>query len=154
MSDDNLPLFRNPVTRPASVQGIQQLALKPFSIVQGIEQQAGNSEYMPVDDEHHENPEFRHHKDATNSELFYDLFFVANLTVFSYIHDVNDITTLAQFVGFFCILWYFGAYHGVLLYTNVYRFTWYNVALYDVRFAMDSVIERAFKFLHFGYAPS
>ena len=138
MSDDNLPLVRNPVTRPASVRGIQQLALKPLSIVQGIEKQAGNSQYMPVDDGHYETPEFRQHKEATNSELFYDLFFVANLTVFSYIHDVNDITTLAQFVGFFCILW----------------FTWYNLALYDVRFAMDSVIERAFKFLHFGYLLS
>lgn len=73
-----------------------------------------------------ESPQFRHFDQSTNLELFYDLFFVANLTVFTYEHEVNDGESLKQYVGFFCIIW----------------FTWYQVSLYDVRFFMDSVFER------------
>ena len=43
-------------------------------------------------------------------------------------------TALSQYVGFFGLLW----------------MTWYNVSLYDVRFATDSVFERIFKALQFG----
>lgn len=70
---------------------------------------------------------------AASTELFYDLFFVANLTVFTYVHEINDLATLSQHVGFFCILW----------------FTWYNVGLYDVRFCVDSVFERIAKAIQF-----
>ncbi|KAF2486405.1 bacterial low temperature requirement A protein-domain-containing protein [Neohortaea acidophila] len=89
---------------------------------------------LPDDHTLHERPEFRRHTEATNSELFYDLFFVANLTVFTTVHEVNSAQTLEQYVGFFCILW----------------LTWYQVGLYDVRFSMDSVFERAAKACHFG----
>jgi hypothetical protein len=39
-------------------------------------------------------PQFRKHEEATNGELFYDLFFVANLTVFTDFHEVNSKETL------------------------------------------------------------
>ncbi|EME38036.1 hypothetical protein DOTSEDRAFT_107533, partial [Dothistroma septosporum NZE10] len=78
-------------------------------------------------------PDFRRFTKATDLELFYDLFFVANLTVFTYVHEINDCNTLEQYVGFFSILW----------------FTWYQVSMYDVRFAMDSVLERVFKAVQF-----
>ncbi|KXT11343.1 hypothetical protein AC579_9461 [Pseudocercospora musae] len=78
-------------------------------------------------------PQFRRFTQATDLELFHDLFFVANLTVFTYAHEVNDADSLKQYVGFFCIIW----------------FTWYAVSLHDVRFAMDSVFERICKAVQF-----
>lgn len=74
-------------------------------------------------------PAFRHFNQASHLELFYDLFFVANLTVFTYAHEINDSDTLRQYIGFFCLLW----------------FTWYQVSLHDVRFSMDSAFERVCK---------
>ena len=78
-------------------------------------------------------PDFRRFNKATDLELFYDLFFVANLTVFTYVHEINDGGSLEQYVGFFSILW----------------LTWYQVSMYDVRFAMDSVFERVCKAAQF-----
>lgn len=76
---------------------------------------------------------FRRLPHSTNVELFYDLFFVANLTAFTAVHEVNDAPSLRQYVAFFCILW----------------FTWYQVSLYEVRFGMDSVFERIGKAVQF-----
>ncbi|CAK1356117.1 unnamed protein product [Cercospora beticola] len=75
----------------------------------------------------------RQQREVSNLELFYDLFFTANLTVFTAVHEVRDSETLKQYVGFFCILW----------------FTWYQVSLYDVRFASDSLFERIAKAVQF-----
>ena len=77
---------------------------------------------------------FHHHAEAPTSELFYDLFFVANLTTFTALNEINDANTLKAYVGFFSLLW----------------LTWYQVSLYDVRFSTDSVFERVAKALHFG----
>ena len=74
-------------------------------------------------------------KKTTHAELFYDLFFVANLAVFTYIHSVTDERTLEQYICFVCVLW----------------FSWYQVTLYDVRFAVDCVANRVWKAFHFGY---
>lgn len=41
-----------------------------------------------------DSPVFKRHSEATHSELFYDLFFVANLTVFSSVKEVNDTTSM------------------------------------------------------------
>ena len=35
-------------------------------------------------------PVFKRHAESTPSELFYDLFFVANLTTFTNQHEIND----------------------------------------------------------------
>lgn len=58
---------------------------------------------------------------------------MANLTAFTGVHEVNDENSLRGYVGFFCILW----------------FTWYQVSLYEVRFGMDSVVERVGKAVQF-----
>ncbi|KAF2491319.1 hypothetical protein BU16DRAFT_425787, partial [Lophium mytilinum] len=81
-----------------------------------------------------ETPAFHRHAEATTAELFYDLFFVANLTTFTANLEINDSKALSAYIGFFCLLW----------------FTWYQTSLYDVRFAADSVFERCCKALHFG----
>jgi hypothetical protein len=51
-------------------------------------------------------PEFQRYQETTNIELFYDLFFVANLTTFTDVFDINDVDTLKSYAGFFCILWF------------------------------------------------
>jgi len=79
-------------------------------------------------------PEFKKRTETTNIELFYDLFFVANLTAFSGNHEINDTKTLTSYIGFFCVLW----------------FTWCQVSLFDVRFVADSVLERTAKAVHLG----
>jgi low temperature requirement protein LtrA len=79
-------------------------------------------------------PEFQRHAEITKIELFYDLFFVANLTIFSSIHEINDRKTLTSYVGFLCVLW----------------FTWCQVSIFDVRFVADSVLDRATKAVHLG----
>ncbi|KAH8812164.1 bacterial low temperature requirement A protein-domain-containing protein [Xylogone sp. PMI_703] len=81
-----------------------------------------------------ENPQFEHYEQTSNIQLFFDLFFVANLTTFTSQHEINSLNKLGSYIGFFCILW----------------FTWCQVTLYDVRFATDSVIERIAHACHFG----
>jgi len=79
-------------------------------------------------------PQFVKHAESTNIELFYDLFFVANLTSFSNVHEVNSRKSLTSYIGFFCVLW----------------FTWCQTSLFDIRFVADSWLERAAKAVHLG----
>ncbi|KAF3142602.1 hypothetical protein TWF594_005489 [Orbilia oligospora] len=74
------------------------------------------------------------HAEATWVELFYDLFFVANLTTFTDSHQINDSDTLQSYIGYFAILW----------------FTWLQAALFDLRFGGDSLIQRIAKALQIG----
>lgn len=79
-------------------------------------------------------PVFERHEESTAIELFYDLFFVANLTTFSNIHEINSTKTLTSYIGFFCVLW----------------FTWCITSLYDIRFVTDSLLARIAKGVHLG----
>ncbi|KAH8698586.1 bacterial low temperature requirement A protein-domain-containing protein [Talaromyces proteolyticus] len=93
-----------------------------------------NADLTTRDDTLFENPQFEHYEATSNLQLFFDLFFVANLTSFTNSHEVNSKESLASYVGFICILW----------------FTWCQVTLYDVRFATDSLFERIAHACHFG----
>jgi hypothetical protein len=79
-------------------------------------------------------PVFERHEESTAIELFYDLFFVANLTTFSNLHEINNVKTLTSYIGFFCILW----------------FTWCLTSLYDIRYVSDSLVARLAKGAHLG----
>ncbi|XXG98874.1 hypothetical protein Hte_005204 [Hypoxylon texense] len=79
-------------------------------------------------------PEFFKNEAATNFELFYDLWFVANLNVFTSIHDISDLAQFNSFIGYMVLLWT----------------TWLLTTLYDVRFTADSVWERCCKAIHLG----
>ncbi|EWC46848.1 hypothetical protein DRE_03860 [Drechslerella stenobrocha 248] len=74
------------------------------------------------------------HAEATWVELFYDLFFVANLTTFTDTHQINDNDSLQSYIGYFAIIW----------------FTWLQAALFDLRFGKDSLIQRVAKALQIG----
>ncbi|KFH43697.1 hypothetical protein ACRE_055110 [Hapsidospora chrysogenum ATCC 11550] len=79
-------------------------------------------------------PEFQRHEEAGNLELFFDLFFAANYTVFSQNQSVTSSTHFQAYVGYFSLLW----------------INWFLVGLYDVRFLTDSFFERACRGVHLG----
>ncbi|KAI2620637.1 hypothetical protein GGS26DRAFT_570434 [Hypomontagnella submonticulosa] len=79
-------------------------------------------------------PKFLKTEAASNFELFYDLWFVANLNTFTSIHDISDIEKFSSFIGYMVLLWT----------------TWLLTTLYDVRFTADSVWERCCKAVHLG----
>jgi low temperature requirement protein LtrA len=88
-------------------------------------------------DAHHggsHGPKFKHHRESSTIELFYDLFFVANLATFTANHEIVSADSLKNYIGFFTILW----------------FTWLETSLFDVRFATDSVFNRIAKAVSFG----
>ncbi|KAF4625473.1 hypothetical protein G7Y89_g12696 [Cudoniella acicularis] len=99
------------------------------------DRETDKEEYLQKnDDSMYETPEFKRYEEATNIELFYDLFFVANLTTFTDVTDINSSAALKSYAGFFCILW----------------FLWCQVSLFDVRFVTDSILERVGKAAQFG----
>lgn len=79
-------------------------------------------------------PAFKHNQESTTVELFYDLFFVANLATFTANHEIVDVKSLKNYIGFFTLLW----------------FTWLQTSLFDVRFASDSFFDRVCKAISFG----
>lgn len=105
---DRLPLFQSPLIKSEPVTTAYNPVASSVASNEepkAIEPQVEESPFARNDDHAlHDNPQFRRHTEATNAELFYDLFFVANLTVFTQVHEVNDHYTLAQYVGFFCIM--------------------------------------------------
>jgi hypothetical protein len=77
---------------------------------------------------------FQTHNEPSSIQLFYDLFFVANLFVCTTNHRIVDSRSLKDYVGFFTLLW----------------FTWFNTIIFDVRFAIDSLFTRLSKACSFG----
>ncbi|PVI04200.1 hypothetical protein DM02DRAFT_651805 [Periconia macrospinosa] len=76
---------------------------------------------------------FSQRHEANTVELFFDLFFVANLATFTTYHSITDVNYLTAYIGFFGILWS----------------SWFQVTLHDVRFARDSIYERVCKMIQF-----
>ncbi|KAI9704373.1 MAG: hypothetical protein M1836_007236 [Candelina mexicana] len=119
-----LPLIASPLEDESHHRHASEESLEP----------KGHSALVTVAEPSDVPPAFREKEEASSIELFYDLFFVANLTTFTTGHPIDDRTTLSSYVGFLAILW----------------FTWLQVVLYDVRFGVDSVFERVCKVFHFG----
>jgi hypothetical protein len=79
-------------------------------------------------------PIFQKHDEASSIQLFYDLFFVANLSSCTLNHKIDSLETLVSYVGFFTLLW----------------FTWFTTIMFDVRFAIDSWFTRLSKACSLG----
>ncbi|UPX10221.1 uncharacterized protein EKO05_0000891 [Ascochyta rabiei] len=77
---------------------------------------------------------YKPHHEASTVELFYDLFFVANLAYFTAMHQHTDAQSLVNYLKLFTLLW----------------FTWLSTTLFDVRFSFDSVWYRLHKAVQFG----
>ncbi|KAL1958051.1 hypothetical protein VTO42DRAFT_5263 [Malbranchea cinnamomea] len=94
---------------------------RPYCCVPWIE--------SPLDENDKDGPHLYHRSDATPIELFFDLFFVACLATFTSTNEIKNLEALWSYVGFLGIIW----------------FTWFQVTLFDVRFARDTVFERVCK---------
>ncbi|KAI1264369.1 hypothetical protein F5Y18DRAFT_436769 [Xylariaceae sp. FL1019] len=88
-----------------------------FDPLQDIASSAGNATHMP---------RFQKRSAPTNAEMFYDLWFVANIAIFTSQHSINDLATLRSYIGYISVLWS----------------TWLLATLYDVRYLTDSVTSR------------
>ena len=64
----------------------------------------------------HDCPEFVKHSSSTNYELFYDLWFVANLEVFSNLHEITDVPKLTGYIGY--VTYVVGLEHRGCISTN------------------------------------
>lgn len=140
-----LTFFASPLVEPGHEHGGHEkhapeshtYASAHSSDIEEGKPKAADPNHVPFqnsDCEVHDSPAFHRHAEATTAELFYDLFFVANLTTFTSNLEINDRDSLTAYIGFFALLW----------------LTWYQVSLYDVRFSADSVFERIAKGIHFG----
>lgn len=80
-----------------------------------------------------DDPRFGLRGESNTVELFFDLFLIANLTTFTSTHSITNTDTLVAYIGLFGIIW----------------FTWLQITLHDVRFALDSGYERVCKVCQF-----
>ncbi|KAK0611378.1 hypothetical protein B0T14DRAFT_571276 [Immersiella caudata] len=135
LENPKLQLLSSPLIRIPKSNGPTPASTFPREQQTGPDlEQFGYRDDLPQQDI----PEFRRHADATAIEVFYDLFFAANLTVFSDVIDINNTEKLATFVVYFSLLW----------------FNWALLGLYDVRFITDSIFERCARAVHFGVMVS
>ncbi|RDW81703.1 uncharacterized protein DSM5745_05260 [Aspergillus mulundensis] len=88
----------------------------------------------PIDEKDGVPPHLYRRSDATPIELFFDLFFVANLSTFTATHEINNVEALGAYIGFLGVIW----------------FTWLQVMMFDIRFARDSLFERICKAMQLG----
>ncbi|CAO2653769.1 Nn.00g031800.m01.CDS01 [Neocucurbitaria sp. VM-36] len=77
---------------------------------------------------------YKQHHEASTIELFYDLFFVANLAYFTAMYQHTDAESLINYLKLFTLMW----------------FTWLSTTLFDVRFSIDCVWNRVHKAIQFG----
>ncbi|KAF2031635.1 hypothetical protein EK21DRAFT_33729, partial [Setomelanomma holmii] len=87
----------------------------------------------PMDGWNEESESFSPRHEAATIELFFDLWFVANLATFTQYHAITNRYTFWSYIAFFMILWT----------------SWFHVVCFDTRFTSDSVWERACKTVHF-----
>lgn len=119
--EDNVPLMKSPVVRVKSF---------PKESPSPADDQGGNPNleilgWRESDDDH---PEFEKHAEATNIEVFYDLFFAAILCVFAEVQDVTNLQQLNSFIAYFVLLW---------------LGSWALLGLFDVRFITDSIFGKS-----------
>ncbi|KAJ4212861.1 hypothetical protein NW759_011502 [Fusarium solani] len=101
----------------------------------GLKLVAGpDADYQPAHSHDEEEPviKFPKRESAAPVELFYDLWFVANLNVFTTLHPITDVTNLGSFIRYFLLLW----------------ITWLATTVFDVRFGQDGVFERIARAAH------
>ncbi|EGE82820.1 hypothetical protein BDDG_05764 [Blastomyces dermatitidis ATCC 18188] len=126
-----LSWIANPVAPGPETQQNDHLILEPSS--------QGSSRLVNLDSStqkmcsENKLPLFRKRK-AAPIELFYDLFFVANLSSFTSTHEINTTANLTAYAGYISLLW----------------FVWLQTTFFDLRFHTDSALSRIFRAAHLG----
>ncbi|KFY41543.1 hypothetical protein V495_04899 [Pseudogymnoascus sp. VKM F-4514 (FW-929)] len=79
----------------------RETSYKSEPMVVGYQQEQGNDANLDRVDSKilRDVPIFQRHEESTTIELFYDLFFVANLATFSNIHEINNTRKLTSYIG-------------------------------------------------------
>ncbi|KAH7305207.1 bacterial low temperature requirement A protein-domain-containing protein [Stachybotrys elegans] len=125
-ASSKLNLVNNPISRADGVEETRNL-------LPGSNEYAGSGSAASISSVAKEPPlEFYKRESASTSELFYDLWFVANLTVFVTVHPITETSTLASFVIYFTLLW----------------ITWLVTTVFDARFGQDGILERLARACH------
>ncbi|OJD15499.1 hypothetical protein ACJ73_08977, partial [Blastomyces percursus] len=126
-----LPWIANPVLPGPETQQNDQIVSEPSS--KESSQLEGLERISRETTPENKLPLFKKRK-AAPIELFYDLFFVANLSSFTSAHEINTTANLTAYAGYISLLW----------------FVWLQTTFFDLRFHTDSVLSRAFRALHLG----
>ncbi|KAG6003171.1 hypothetical protein E4U21_002285 [Claviceps maximensis] len=117
---DRLNLFKSPIAR------------HPNDLHSGTHN--GDLSTIPPGQDDQNIPMLKRYEEPTLLEIFYDLFFAANYSVFSENRQVTDHNNFKAYVGYFCLLW----------------ISWFLTASYDVRFVTDSIFERTARAVSLG----
>lgn len=94
MSYHRLPLLQSPLvgTQPH----ITPCQLPTLSQVESQNSSDPSAKELPQIETHDntpfDHPQFQHYEATSNIQLFFDLFFVANLTSFTNLHEINSIS--------------------------------------------------------------
>ncbi|KJZ76427.1 hypothetical protein HIM_04156 [Hirsutella minnesotensis 3608] len=81
-----------------------------------------------------EYPLLKRYTEPTLQEVFFDLFFSSNYSVFSDTQKVTNHSRFKAYIGYFCLLW----------------LTWFLVTLFDVRYVTDSIFSRITRAIQLG----
>lgn len=94
----SIPLIRSPLVSTSCVAGDFDVLPVPNEYSQYSGEKEPSPDAHPQVESHDEtlfeNPQFQHYEETTNIQLFFDLFFVANLTSFTESHEVNSQTSM------------------------------------------------------------
>lgn len=93
-----LPFLSNPVSNGSSHYGeIESIPLRD---------KTDDESFIEAAPTPHPRPIFNQRAKAAPIELFYDLFFVANLTAFTSKHEMSTLGHVRSYIGFFSVLWF------------------------------------------------
>lgn len=97
---------------------------------------------------------FKNREECLPAELFFDLWFVANLNTFTTSYEISTSHALLSYVGFFGLLWLTvspPSYHRVVPSADLSKTSqWSQISTFDIRLSSDSVFDRVMKALQLG----
>ncbi|KAL7625201.1 hypothetical protein AAE478_004416 [Parahypoxylon ruwenzoriense] len=102
------------------------------SYLSGLDEKEKEKQNENEKNEEKENVPVHEPGGASSYELFYDLWFVANLNTFTTVHEITDKDTLFSFMGYILLLWT----------------TWFLTTIFDVRFGVDGTLQRITRGAH------
>ncbi|KAI1073768.1 hypothetical protein F5B20DRAFT_494965 [Whalleya microplaca] len=128
LASSQLSLLISPVLPDEKIRSLSMPAhTKSFDELQDLEALGDRYDVREI-------PMFEKRSTLSNLELFYDLWFVANFSTFSSVHEVTSASQLWSYVGYISLLW----------------LNWFLVSMFDVRFITDSIFERVARTCHLG----
>ncbi|KAK3682838.1 hypothetical protein B0T22DRAFT_445007 [Podospora appendiculata] len=98
---ENFPLMRSPLMREKGTADVSRVPTPSTTFTQTDADEPNLEALGWRDGLNPDYPEFERHEEATNIEVFYDLFFAAILCMFAEVQDVTNISQLNTFIAYF-----------------------------------------------------